>query len=89
MCHYIFNGINLTFKSFNGSICVSSNSTYVGIYATNNLIKLKDSDWFNEEVYTLENKGNKTVTSGANKTDFYNSSTEGAVKVKRRTWPSN
>ena len=41
------------FKSFNGNICVSSNGNYIGLYGSNNLTKLKDTEWFNEEVYVI------------------------------------
>ena len=34
----------------NGNIIVSSNGINVGLWASNNLIKLKDSDWFNSTV---------------------------------------
>ena len=38
------------FIPMNGNIIVSSNGINVGLWASNNLIKLKDSDWFNSTV---------------------------------------
>ena len=76
---------NKTNVSMNGNIVVSSNGTYIGISASKNLTKLKDTTWFNEEVY-VNSKGNNV--SGAKKTDFFNADTEGVTLRKRRTWPS-
>ena len=38
------------FIAMNGNIIVSSNGINVGLYASNNLIKLKDSNWFNSTI---------------------------------------
>ena len=38
-----------TFKSLNGTIAVSSNGTKIAVKGSNNTIRLKDSDWFNEK----------------------------------------
>ena len=73
------------FESMNGNICISSNGDYIAIYASNNLIKLKDTTWFNEEVYVVLDKNVYKVASGSY--NYYSSSTEGAVKRVRRTWP--
>ena len=73
------------FESMNGNICVSSNGDYVAIYASNNLTKLKDTTWFNEEVYVVLDKNVYKVASGSY--NYYSSTTEGAVKRVRRTWP--
>ena len=61
---------------------VSSNGTSVGLKASNNLTKLKDTDWFNAEIY-VNSSGNNV--SGKGKEDFFTTGT----KVKRRTWPSD
>lgn len=34
----------------NGNIIVSCNDTGVGLFASNNLIKLKESEWFNTKI---------------------------------------
>lgn len=36
------------FRAMNGNIIVSSNGINIGLWASNNLIKLKDSEWFNQ-----------------------------------------
>ncbi len=74
------------FASLNGSICVSSNGKYVGLYATNNLVKLKDSEWFNETVYV---NANNSVASGSKKSkNYYTEPDEGLIEKKRRIWPT-
>ena len=69
----------------NGNIIVSAGyldgSFGVGLSASNNLTILKDTEWFNEEIYTLN--GN---LCSSDKT-YYDSSTVGAVKAPRRVWP--
>lgn len=69
--------------SMNGCVVVSSNGTNVALYATNNLTRLKDTTWFNEEIYVVD--GKVKPNSGA----YYKEGDTNAVKVKRRTWPSN
>ena len=61
--------------------------TNVAIKCSNNLIKLKDSDWFNEEIWYKLDGTNRLVANKKNSTNFYNETTEGAVKGPRRTWP--
>ena len=63
------------FHSFNGNICVSSDGENIGLYASNNLTKLKDSDWIKQEVY-VDSKGNLVAKDSS-----------GAIKVPRRTIP--
>lgn len=77
-------------KSFNGIIVVSFNGTNVGLFSSvNNLTRLKDSEWFNAEIYVKQDsKGYNINCSGAGKSDFYTTDTTGATKVKRRIWPS-
>lgn len=43
------------FKAMNGNIIVSCNYSGVGLWASNNLTKLKDSEWFNLKV-TIDGK---------------------------------
>ena len=62
-------------KPLNGNIIVSSNGTEVAVASTNNLTKLKDSEWFNSMVY-IDEKGNVVAEGTAN-----------AKKVPWRTWP--
>lgn len=69
------------FTSMNGNICISSNGEYVSIYASNNLIKLKDTDWFSETIYLV----GTSVSSGTS--DYYTKDTPGATGRVRRTWP--
>lgn len=71
--------------SMNGNIIVSSNGTAIGLTASNNLTKLKDTAWFNEEIYVVGDNH----CSGIGKKDFYTAETPGAVLVKRRVWPGN
>ncbi len=61
--------------SFNGTIIVSCNGSETAISASNNLTKLKDSDWFNQEIYVKDGK-------------YADSSIPGAIKVPQRVWPS-
>ena len=70
--------------SFNGIVIVSSNGDKVGLSATNNLTRLKDTAWFNEKIYVVSGK----VASGsAGSTDFYTESSSGATLVPQRVWP--
>ena len=71
------------FTSLNGTICISSNGSLVGINATNNVTKLKDSTWFNEEIYVIDGK----VCSCKAKKDFYNETDQNVSLITRRTWP--
>lgn len=75
----------LTYKSLNGNIIISSNGVQVGVSASNNVTKLKDSQWFNETIYV---KSGIYHCSGKSKKDFYTSATSGASAVPRRVWPS-
>ena len=80
---------NKKFASLNGTIIVSSNGIDVAVAASNNLTKLKDSNWFNEKIYVKDNgKGSFYVSSGAGDENFYNQDTPGAVEKTRRVWPS-
>ena len=94
-----------SFKDLNGNVIVSAGLDDEGkasyaVAASNNLIKLKDTEWFNETIYvtnyeeatSTDNQNTKSVPHGnnsASKKDytFYTSTTEGAVAVPRRTWP--
>ena len=82
----LFDQTTLNYVSMNGNIVVSSNGTKVGLNASNNLIRLKDTEWFNEQVYVVDGKiakGNKGSK------DFYTSNDSGAQLVPRRVWPQN
>lgn len=81
----VFDETKKEFKSLNGNIIISSNGLGVGIDATNNIIKLKDTEWFNQTVY-VDSSGN--ISSGKGKEDFFTSVTEGVKSVPRRIWPS-
>ena len=73
------------FESMNGDIIVSSNGVAIGLSATKNLTKLKDTEWFNETVY-VDSDGN--ICSGKKKEDFFTESTPGVTAVPRRVWPT-
>lgn len=78
------------FKSFNGNIIISCDGTQIGIAASNNLIKLKDSEWFNEKIAVIvDSKNRNTICSGTKKKDYYLSTDENVVMVPRRVWPTN
>ena len=74
---------DLTFKSLNGNIKIECNGTEIGVNCSNNNTILKDSEWFNQKIFT---KGGY-VSSGKGKTDFYSKATAGAVETIRRVWP--
>ena len=77
------------FKSLNGNIIVSCDGGQIGLAASNNLTKLKDSDWFNELIAVkVDDKNRNTICSGVKKKDYYISSDEGIIMVPRRTWPT-
>lgn len=77
------------FKSLNGNIIISSDGTQIGLSASNNLTKLKDSDWFNELIAVkVDDKNRNTICSGTKKKDYYISSDEGVIMVPRRIWPT-
>ncbi|MCR5231067.1 MAG: MBL fold metallo-hydrolase [Acholeplasmatales bacterium] len=69
--------------SMNGNVVVSSNGLNVGLYASNNLIRLKDTSWFNEDIYVVNGKV-RPSSSG----EFYKEGDPGVSKIKQRTWPS-
>lgn len=99
MIEYIDN--EWKFTSMNGNIIVSFNGTKVGLNASNNLIRLKDTEWFNEKIYAVKTSEKDTWNRAGDKidiykncdrkdtTNFYTSETAGAVLVSRRVWPQN
>jgi hypothetical protein len=80
----LFNEKTLEFESMNGNIIVSSNGNNLGLSATNNITKLKDSEWFNQTVYV---KSNGNIVSKTKAEDFFTASTPGVTAVVRRVWP--
>lgn len=77
------------FKSLNGTIIVSSDGSQIGLAASNNLTKLKDSEWFNEKIAVkVDDKDRNLICSGNKKKDYYISTDEGIVMIPRRTWPT-
>ena len=76
------------FKSLNGNIIISYNGSEIAIAASNNLTKLKDSDWFNEMIAVKIVNNNNVICSGTKKNDYYLSTDEDIIMVPRRTWPS-
>ena len=81
----VFNEKTLEFESLNGDIIISSNGVNTGIFGSNNITKLKDTEWFNQIIY-VDSNGN--ICSGKGKEDFFTVDTEGVTPVKRRIWPS-
>ena len=80
----MYDEVNKKNISMNGNIIISSNGIDIGIKGSKNITKLKDTTWFNENVFVNSNGNN---VSGAKKTDFFTAETEGATVRKRRTWP--
>ncbi len=80
----LFNETTLTNESMNGNIIVSCDGQTIGLKASNNLTKLKDTTWFNETIYVVGDNH----CSGAKKEDFYTAATANALPVVRRTWPN-
>ncbi len=92
-------------SSMNGNIVVTSNGTSVGVKASNNLIRLKDTDWFNEKIYAVKTNDkyawneagdkfdvHKNCTKTEDKVDkmvFFDKDTPNAILMPRRTWPAN
>lgn len=100
-CTSVYNQEKKCVESMNGKITVSAGidseqKVQIGLAATNNLTKLKDSDWFNETIYVKNYKvDSKTgIASGANSdkkgtNDFYTKDSENVTAVPRRIWPGN
>ena len=77
------------FESFNGTIIVSSNGDNIGLSASNNLVKLKDSNWFNELIYVkVNNNGYNIIFSGLKQKDYFISTDSGVSQIPRRVWPN-
>lgn len=70
--------------SMNGNVIVSSNGTDVGLFASNNLIRLKDTDWFNADIYVVNGK-----VKPSNSGEYYKDGDPGVSKIKQRTWPTS
>ena len=73
------------YASLNGNIIISSNGKSVGVSATNNITKLKDSTWFNTTIYA---NSSGQYCSGTGKKDYYTSATSGTTPRPQRVWPS-
>ena len=100
---YVDNELKLV--PMNGNITVTCDGTNIGLKATNNLIRLKDTEWFNEKIYAVKTKeiyvwnkaGDKfdvykncdKTEEHLNKMTFYNKDTPNAVLIPRRVWPAN
>lgn len=94
---YVTSTIDFNTKKYiplNGKIIVSCEKNKIGLSATNNLTKLKDSPWFSETIYV---KNYKEEANGLNGGDncakkgggnvFYDAETQGVTAVPRRIWP--
>ena len=75
------------YESMNGNIIVSSSLDKTSVASTNNLIKLKDSTWFNQEIY-VENYIESDSNGVPNGKMYYGDDLEGKTKVKMRYWPT-
>ena len=90
------------YTSMNGDIIVSSNGENTGLMSSvNNLTRLKDTEWFNEQIYAVKTTSKYTWNEAGDKfdvyqncaksdtIDFYTKDTPNAVLIPRRTWPAN
>ncbi len=59
------------FVSMNGNITVSCNGDNVGLKASDNLTRLKDSEWFNEKIYAIKTKSTYVWNNVGDKFDVY------------------
>ncbi len=74
----LFDEITDDYASMNGDIIVSVSGKNIGISTTNNLTKLKDTEWFNELIWVIDVKGEaQSSTEG----------TAGAYQRPRRIMP--
>ena len=89
-----------THTAMNGNVIVSEGINGIGIKASNNLTKLKDSDWFNKEIYAVESFTYNDTENGdsfkvykncskTGTTEFFTKDTPNAVLIKQRYWPEN
>ena len=67
--------------SMNGNITISCDGLNIGVAASNNTTKLKDTEWFNTTVYI--NSKNEYCDSSK----YFTASTSGVKPVVRRVWP--
>ena len=81
----VFNEKTLKSEKMNGDVIISCNGNNVGVSSTNNITKLKDTEWFNETVY-VNSSGNVVTSKG--KTDFFTIETPNCTPTQRRIWPS-
>ncbi len=87
--------------SMNGIITISCNGTNIALMASDNLIRLKDTEWFNEKIYAVKTKDTYTWNKAGDKfdvyqncpktgsSDYYTKDTPDAVLIPRRVWPAN
>ena len=62
---------------------------HIGLSASNNLVKLKDSNWFNELIYVkVNNNGYNIICSGLKQKDYFISTDSGVSQIPRRVWPN-
>jgi len=97
---YVTTGLNDKNEptAFNGNIIVSSSELGVGIKASYNLNRLKDTAWFNGEIYAVKASVYKDLENGDTfdvyqncakaKGELYTKDTPNAVLIKRRYWPT-
>ena len=77
------------FKSLNGNIIVSCNGNTVSINCSNDNTILKDTSWFNEQIYVVvSEKGINQICSGTKKTDYYTKDDDNVTLITRRVWPN-
>lgn len=74
------NGKTINFTSLNGNIIAVGTSSQFEVSCSNNNIYLKDTEWFNRDIYVqISDKGIPTICK---------STDTGAVSRKMRTWPT-
>ncbi len=81
----VFNEKTLKPQKMNGDVIISCNGNNIGVSSTNNITKLKDTEWFNDTVY-LNPSG--YIVSAKGKTDFFTATTANCAPAQRRIWPS-
>ena len=76
------------FKSLNGNIIVSCNGLNTSVSCSNDNTILKDTTWFNEQIYVVvSEKGINQICSGNKKYDYYTKDDENVTLITRRIWP--
>ncbi len=84
----VYDKANKTYTSLNGTIIVSCKAADLAVACTKNNKKLKDSDWFNETIYYINDKDGDPIFFDDKNDVYYTALTEGAIAAPQRVWPS-